>query len=190
MAGGAGMSECECTCVQHPDHFSMESTLLITCPPFLIEDLLNIWPPLMYSSSPSWLSLGDQCAALYLGRIPFMCAHAGAGSAAPTQGKPWSSRQEQSSHPCHWVFYMHCKNSALVRATVCMRSWGTVHHCKKNHCKWMENQLGNVMPTFRHLILLKTRPPGQIFRREKEALKIVCLRPESGSGRTYWYMQQ
>jgi len=36
------MSECDCTRVQHPDHFSMELALLITCPPFLIEDLLNI----------------------------------------------------------------------------------------------------------------------------------------------------
>lgn len=62
----------EWVCVHHPDHFSTELALLITCPPSLIEYLLNIWPPLIYSNCLSWLSLGVQSAALYSGRIPFI----------------------------------------------------------------------------------------------------------------------
>lgn len=67
IKGGAGVRF-----AYHPDHFSTQLALLITCPPSLIEYLLNIWPLLTYSNSLRWLSQGVQSSAIYSGRIIFI----------------------------------------------------------------------------------------------------------------------
>lgn len=89
MEGGRGVSF-----AYHPDYFSRELALLITCPPSLIEYLLTSWPLLTYSTV--WDGFPKEFILLQLfiqAELSFTSyAHSGAGPAAPAQAKPWPFR--------------------------------------------------------------------------------------------------
>lgn len=115
----------------------------------------------MYSSSLSWLSLGFQSAALDSGRIPFIPA-----MLMLEQGQQLLPRLNHGLLDKEQTFSLlatgcvTCISRVLLQrgrryvgdpeGTDCIKK-------KKKHGKWMENQLGSITPSFRHLILAEDK---------------------------------